>query len=77
MGRCGLVCDNTLSYDVVVASGDLIRAGADEHPDLFWALRGGGGNFGVVLSITYRMYPITNGHLGYDPPTPLRVPARH
>jgi hypothetical protein len=59
MGRCGLVCDNTLSYDVVVASGDLIRASADEHPDLFWALKGGGGNFGVVTSITYRMYPIT------------------
>ena len=59
MGRCGLVCDNTLSYDVVVASGDLIRASADEHPDLFWALKGGGGNFGVVTSITYRMYPVT------------------
>ena len=68
MGRCGLVCDNTLSYDVVVASGDLIKASADEHPDLFWALKGGGGNFGVVTSITYRMYPITNGHLGSDPP---------
>lgn len=59
MGRCGLVCDNTLSYDVVVASGDLIKASADEHPDLFWALKGGGGNFGVVTSITYHMYPIT------------------
>ena len=59
MGRCGLVCDNTLSYDVVVASGELIRAGVDEHPDLFWALKGGGGNFGVVTSITYRLYPIS------------------
>ncbi len=59
MGRCGLVCDNTLSYDVVVASGELIRATADQHPDLFWALKGGGGNFGVVTSISYRMYPIT------------------
>jgi FAD/FMN-containing dehydrogenase len=59
MGRCGMVCDNTLSYDVVLASGQLIRASANEHPELFWALKGGGGNFGVVTSITYRMYPIT------------------
>jgi FAD/FMN-containing dehydrogenase len=60
MGKCGLVCDNTLSYDVVLASGELTRASAEENPDLFWALKGGGGNFGVVTSITYRMYPITN-----------------
>src|SRR5580698_2325570 len=59
MGRCGLVCDNTLAYDVVLASGELIRASSNEHADLFWALKGGGGNFGVVTSITYRMYPIT------------------
>ena len=59
MCRCGLVCDNTLSYDVVLASGEMIRASAHEHGDLFWALKGGGGNFGVVTSITYRMYPIT------------------
>jgi FAD/FMN-containing dehydrogenase len=59
MGRCGLVCDNTLSYDVVAGSGELIRASANEHAELFWALKGGGGNFGVVTSITYRMYPIT------------------
>jgi FAD/FMN-containing dehydrogenase len=60
MGRCGLVCDNTLSYDIVTENGDLIRADADNHPDLFWALKGGGGNFGVVTSITYRLYPITH-----------------
>ena len=59
MGRCGLACDNTLSYDVVVASGELISASGSEHADLFWALKGGGGNFGVVTSITYRMYPIS------------------
>jgi hypothetical protein len=59
MGRCGLVCDNTLSYDIVLATGELIRASADERVDLFWALKGGGDNFGVVTSITYRMYPIT------------------
>jgi len=59
MGRCGLVCDNTLSYDAVVASGELIRVSPHEHADLFWALKGGGGNFGVVTSITYRMYPVS------------------
>lgn len=59
MARCGLVCDNTLSYDVVLASGELVRATSSEHPDLFWALKGGGGNFGVVTSATYRMYPIS------------------
>ena len=46
MGRCGLVCDNTLSYDIVLASGELVRANQSEHSDLFWALKGGGGNFG-------------------------------
>lgn len=59
LGRCGLTCDNTLSYDVVLANGDLIRANANEHPDLFWALKGGGGNFGVVTSITYQMCRIS------------------
>jgi FAD/FMN-containing dehydrogenase len=58
MGRCGLVCDNTLNYDVILANGEIVKANAKEHEDLFWALKGGGGNFGVVTSITYRMYPI-------------------
>jgi len=58
MGRCGLACDNTLAYDVATADGKLIQATADAHPDLFWALKGGGGNFGVVTSITYRLHPI-------------------
>lgn len=44
----GLTCDNALGYEVVTAEGELVRAAPDEHPDLFWALRGGGGNFGVV-----------------------------
>jgi FAD/FMN-containing dehydrogenase len=58
MNRCGLVCDNTLGYDIVLGSGKRVRANANEHPDLFWALKGGGGNFGVVTSITYKMHPI-------------------
>ncbi|MFS0699723.1 FAD-binding oxidoreductase [Cellulomonas sp. 179-A 4D5 NHS] len=46
--QVGLTCDNALGYEVVTAEGELVRAAPDEHPDLFWALRGGGGNFGVV-----------------------------
>jgi FAD/FMN-containing dehydrogenase len=58
MGRCGLVCDNTLSYDVVTAPGEMVTASASENPDLFWALKGGSGNFGVVTSITFQLHPI-------------------
>jgi FAD/FMN-containing dehydrogenase len=75
MNRCGLVCDNTLSYDVVLANGELIRANAGEHDDLFWALKGGGGNFGVVTSITYRMYPIKFSNLRHGD-TPSRPRAQ-
>jgi FAD/FMN-containing dehydrogenase len=59
MGRCGLTCDNTLSYSLVTADGELVAAGPDEHPDLFWALKGGGGNFGVATSIVYRLHPVS------------------
>jgi len=59
MGRYGMVCDNTLCYDVVLASGELVQATEDQHRDLFWALKGGGGNFGVVTSITYQLYPVS------------------
>jgi FAD/FMN-containing dehydrogenase len=57
-GKHGLACDNVLSADVVTADGDLLRANRDNHPDLYWALRGGGGNFGVVTSFTYRLHPV-------------------
>jgi hypothetical protein len=57
--KYGLTCDNVESFEVVTAEGDVLRASADDHPDLFWALRGGGGNFGVVTSFEYRLHQVS------------------
>ncbi len=58
MRKHGLTVDNLLAADVVTADGELLRASGDEHADLFWALRGGGGNFGVVTSFEFRLHSV-------------------
>ena len=58
MGKHGLSCDNLLSADLVTANGQLLTASAEQNPDLFWGLRGGGGNFGVVTSFEYKLHRV-------------------
>jgi FAD/FMN-containing dehydrogenase len=58
MRKHGLACDNLLSVELVTADGRLVRASADENPGLFWALKGGGGNFGIVTSFEYQLHPV-------------------
>lgn len=58
--RCGLACDNLVSVDLVTADGSFLTCTDDQHSDLMWAVRGGGGNFGVVTSFTFRLHPIAD-----------------
>ena len=88
--KCGLAIDNLLEAEIVLASGERVRASADENPDLYWAIRGGGGNFGVVTSFVFRLHEVgtvvaradllggragRRGALGL-PRVPARRPAR-
>jgi FAD/FMN-containing dehydrogenase len=57
-GKYGLACDNLISVDLVTAGGEFVRASADENSELFWGIRGGGGNFGIVTSLEYRLHPV-------------------
>ena len=58
MRKHGLTIDNLLEAEVITANGEIVRTSANEHPDLFWALRGGGGNFGVVSTFRFALHPI-------------------
>ncbi|GAA2645636.1 FAD-binding oxidoreductase [Dactylosporangium fulvum] len=62
--RFGFAADSVLSAEVVTADGRLLTVGPDQHADLFWALRGGGGNFGVVTALEFRLYPLTEAYGG-------------
>ena len=58
--KYGLTIDNLLGVDMVLADGSVVTADAEQHPDLFWAVRGGGGNVGMVTSLLFRLYPVDN-----------------
>jgi FAD/FMN-containing dehydrogenase len=74
--RDGMTVDNLVSAEVVLADGRQVRASADEHPDLYWALRGGGGNFGVVTSFELRLHPLGPEVFGLNVAYPIEDAAR-
>lgn len=69
--RFGLALDNVTGVDIVTADGKLLHADANEHPDLFWGVRGGGGNFGIVTSFEFKLHPMQRTVIGGDVVFPL------
>jgi FAD/FMN-containing dehydrogenase len=67
----GLACDNVIAYTIITADGDVLRVSADEHPDLFWGLRGGGGNFGIVTEFEFRLHAVGTRTLVADLSFPI------
>jgi FAD/FMN-containing dehydrogenase len=67
----GLTCDSVRSFELVTAGGDVLRVSAEENPDLFWGLRGGGGNFGVVTEFEFDLYPLRGPMLTAEVDAPL------
>lgn len=75
MRKCGLTIDNLRAVDIVTAAGEFVTASATENTDLFWGIRGGGGNFGIVTSFEYQLHPIgplVTGGWTYYPATQAR-----
>ena len=70
--RYGLALDNITGVDIVTADGKLVHADANEHPDLYWGVRGGGGNFGVVTSFEFQLHPMQRTVIGGDVVFPLK-----
>jgi FAD/FMN-containing dehydrogenase len=67
----GLSCDNVRAFEIVTADGKVLQVNAQQNPDLFWALRGGGGNFGVVTNFEYQLHPLDHPVLAGHPAVPV------